>query len=180
MVTVPHEVISSGARSIAIYLDSIAKGTVPRMAEMFALQSPPRAMTDAVMFEGIGSLSKQYDGEDVYLKEIISASRAHGHEPGKNDMYMENLARFKGDPEAFVPPTGGRGHIQKVCESRGIPCDGSVKVKGRDPAPPKKVRLGGDMVDQIESRMVKDNPDLKHVDRSELRSGIIEKHGSKK
>lgn len=151
-----------------------------KMAEMLAYQRAPRCMTDRELFEGMGTLADQFPGEDRYVEMIVAGARANGYEPGLHDVYMPNLARFTGDPEAFVPPTGGRGHIKKICEKRGIPCEGAVNVSAppvdKEPA---KVRLGEDLVEESINEMVRQDPDIaRKATRRDLRDEVISKHGS--
>ena len=111
----------------------IVKRNAKRLKAMLDAQSPPRSMTDVELFADVGTLDKQYRGEEQYLDSIVAGARKHGFNPNPHDFYMGNMARFVGDPEAFVPPTGGRGHIRKVCEQRGIPSSGAVNLAGREP-----------------------------------------------
>jgi hypothetical protein len=156
-------------------------GDSHRMAEMLAFRQAPRANTDREFFEGRGTLETQFSGTPDALNYVIRNAMKHGYKPNPNDVYTSALARFPGDPQAFVPATGGRGHIQAVCERRGWACEGSVNVKSREPTEaPKSIRLGEDIVQKKIRKMVRENPDNARRPIGELRDEIINKHGSKK
>lgn len=169
-------IVTSGA----VYWRLREEGESPRFAEMVALQAPPRCMTDREFFEGMGTLDSQF-GDPLYKKLILDKAKSKGFVPGAHDVYLSSLARFPGDPEAFVPPTGGRGHIRKICEQRGWAHEGVVTVKGRNDAPnpldSKEKRLGEDLVRENMRKHLAKNPGC-NLSHGELRHTIIEKHGS--
>lgn len=121
----------------------IVKRNAKRLREMLQSRRAPRCMTDVEMFEGVGTLAKQYEGEDYYLDKITKNAIKHGYTPNAHDMYMGNLARFEGDPEAFISPAGGRNQLKKVLEKRGLPGDGAVKVKGKSQEEINKTKKKG-------------------------------------
>ena len=152
-----------------------------RMAYMLAFQSPPRALTDREFLEGRGTLADQFEGQEHMLDSLVGAAKKHGHKPGVNDVYDSSLAAFHGDPEAFVPPTGGRGHVKRVCEKRGWASEGAVNVKGREPeADPldSAPRLAPDLVKEEVNARIKKNPDLARADRNNLEQEVISQHGA--
>lgn len=163
----------------AFYLHERERGVAHAIAVMTACQAAPRSLTDRELFAGMGTLADQYQDQE-YLNRIIAGAKAHGYQPNPHDFYMGNLARFEGDPEAFVPATGGRGHIEKVCRQRGIPCSGAVNVKGREPDTnplESKVKLAEDIVQaKLRKRLLRE-PGLSNRTR-ELREDIVAKHGA--
>lgn len=163
----------------AIYWRLREEGESARFSEMVALQSPPRCMSDRELFEGFGTLDKQFS-DPLYKKFVLDNAKRRGFVPGNYDVYMPSLARYPGDPEAFVPPTGGRGHIKKICEQRGWAHEGCVTVKGQDgarnPLDDKDKKLAPDLVAENMRKYVEKNPGVK-MSRDELRHTIIEKHG---
>lgn len=154
------------------------KGQSHSIAEMCATRSAPRGMTDSVFFAGVGTLADQFRGEEQVLDHMVKVATRKGRRPSPNDYYQPGLARFVGDPEAFIPASGGRGHVQAVCEKRGWACEGSVKVKARQDAPKKK-RLANDIVEAAVNQRIAADPDQARVDRRELKAEVISKHGSK-
>lgn len=152
----------------------ISRGESPQMAEILALRSPPRTMTDREFYEGRGTLEKQFRNDEMTLDFFVSEAKAHGYSPGANDVYCSELARFPGDPEAFV--SEGRGQIKRVCEKRGWSCDGAVKVNGRGGQDePQRTRLGKDIVQREVQGMRDQNPDLNKVSDRDLASEVISK-----
>jgi hypothetical protein len=140
-------------------------------------------MTDREFFQGHGTLDQQFGGDTASLMEVVSSARAHGYNPGAHDVYMDNLAQFPGDPDAFVPATGGRGHVQKVCEKRGWSCKGSVNVKSaapkRDAIKSPKTDLAEDIVQAEVNKRIKRDPANAKRSRAELREEVIGKHALK-
>jgi hypothetical protein len=103
-----------------------AEAARSRLHTMFLLQSPPSCNTDATFLTGHCNGS-QFDGQeyigDYYRREALAA----GVDP-KGKVYLGGLARYPGDPEAWV---SGRGDVRRVVEGRGWGCQGSVNVKAR-------------------------------------------------
>ena len=75
-------------------------------------------MTDREYFRGQGTLLDQFTGEEHILEAHIKQAKKDGYTPGINDVYNPMIANKPGDGKAFVPPTGGRGHIKRVCQER--------------------------------------------------------------
>lgn len=176
-----YQIVSSNPVTQGFYEHCRDEGNSHRMAEMLAFQQAPRCNTDREFFEGVGTLAKQFEGDEKVLDQITRNSMKHGHKPNANDMYVSALAKFPGDPKAFVPASGGRGHVQEVCEQRGWACSGSVNVKSREAeSAPKKVALGEDIVRSKIRQMVRNNPDNARKSYRELRESVIDKHGPKK
>ena len=178
---IPRDIRRAGDDTVLFYLYLVEeKGNKPRMAEMLALRSPPRCLTDDVMMQGIGSLDQQFGGNDRHLNDITKCAMHHGYTPKASDYYMASLARFPGDPEAFVNHGQGRGHIQKLLERRGWAGDGLVKMDARepesDPYENRKHKLNPKIVERIRKTKLRENPDLAHKDQSEVRADIVEQH----
>lgn len=101
----------------------------------------PGLQTDDEFMANRGSLADQLKHQ---TEDIVSAARRAGYNPSHSDVYLPSVARFPGDPEAFIKHDSARGHIKKTLEARGWSCEGSVKVKGRQ-SPPKEKKLGDDL-----------------------------------
>lgn len=165
----------------ALYVRIRREGNDDKLAAMLALRQAPRIMTDNVFFEGMKRLGDTYD--DGYLKSITTAAIKHGYRPNPNDVYQPGLARFRGDPEAFVSPTGGRGYIKKLCEKRGWAVEGAVNVAHREPESDPHTAgpgLSDKLIRENAQRMIAKDPSLKRLDRRELRTAVLEKHGPSK
>lgn len=141
----------------------------------FAVPAP--VGTDSIFFAGTGTLLDQFGGDEEEVGRVVKAAKANGYTPNPNDFYAMSLANKPGDPQAFISHSGGRGHIRRVCEERGVSCTGAVNYTAPPQPPRPKKKLADRLVRRIERNMIKANPDLAHKDRAELRSQIIENHG---
>lgn len=80
--------------------------------------------------------------------------------------YLSSLARYPGDREAFV---SGRGDVARICEERGLGCDGAVTVKQvvRDEAPKESVALAPDILaDAVQAQVA--GKDLSHKEVGDI------------
>jgi hypothetical protein len=162
------------SRQEAVQLEYIAlraEGLSHNLAEMFALQAPPQiAGTDAIFLQG-HDRGNQWEGQE-YVGDMYKAeARAAGVDvTGK--VYLGGLARYPGDPEAWV---SGRGDVKRVCEQRGWGCTGAVKVKAAEPlGPPETVALADDIVDDKVAEIMGHVPEKErpHVDVHDLREQV--------
>jgi hypothetical protein len=95
---------------------------------MLASQSPPMSNTDREFLEG---QHRQFEKQPRLGDELKRVAELHGQSTtGK--IYLGQLARFPGDPEAWVD---GRGDVKRICEQRGWSCDGAIQVAARGEAP---------------------------------------------
>lgn len=180
----PGAMSTFGVTRLALYVSIRRKGEDHKWAVMLASQQGPALNTDATFFEGMPRLYEQI-GSQRRLNKMLAVAAKHGFKPNPTDVYQPGLARFQGDPEAFVPATGGRSYIRKLCEKRGWACEGAVKVKAAEPlsdplAPENCKPLGEDIIRDRAAEMVRKNPDLKRKSRRELREAVLEKHGPSK
>lgn len=109
----------------------------------------PGCMTDSVFLEGSENgrqFAKNPKIGDHYKKEC---EKRGGQTKGRK--YLSQLAKFPGDPSAWV---SGRGDVQKVLEKRGWGSEGSVNVKQRGPdkPPPPPVPIADKIVDRETAR----------------------------
>jgi hypothetical protein len=97
-----------------------------------------------------------------------------------NDYYEPHMARFPGDPTAFIPATGGRAHVRDVLKAQGRGCRGFTEFESTagQVEPPKKIPLGEDIIQQNIRRLKKD-PDKARKPVQELREEVLHKHGAK-
>jgi hypothetical protein len=110
-----------------ISLSPPANSDSQRFNEMVESGIPPQANTDREFLEGHcnGSQFQKRPQDGEAYKKV--ADQAGVSITGK--VYKSSLARYPGDPEAWV---SGRGDVQRICEARGLGCDGSVKVQKRE------------------------------------------------
>jgi hypothetical protein len=172
---------SFGATRGAIYTLSRRNGANHRFAEMVAMQRPPRCMTDDVFFAGMPRLADQMS--PTCLHQVVSAAKRRGFTPPADAVYHSGLARFQGDPEAFVTRSMGRTYIRRLCEKRGWAVEGAVNVEAREPERDPfeaAVPLAPDLVNRSIANMVRHNPALKQKSRKELRDMAVAKYGPTK
>jgi hypothetical protein len=141
-----------------------------RLAEMSRAGTPPQCTTDREFLKGhvCGSQFEKTPGlGDLYK---VKARRAGVDTTGK--VYSGGLARFPGDPEAWV---SDRGDVQRRLEERGWGSDGLVKVKAREPErEPERPAVAPDLVDQKVLADVTANPELARTALPELREKALE------
>ena len=175
------EVMQGGFTRGAFYWKLRSSGKGSNMAEMLALQRGPGLDTDDVFFSGQKPLYDQFESQK-HLDKFLARSRAMGHKPSVNSTYYPNLARFPGDPEAFVSRSQGRSYIKKLCETRGWACEGGVNVKHRQPEVDpmeSRIKLGEDIVRESMADEQRKNPGMSKKQRKELREKVIAKHSYK-
>ena len=108
-----------------------------------------------------------------------STAKSLGYNPNPNDTYISTLARFPGDPLAFVPAGSPKSHIKKVCETTDRACEGDVTVNRPRKEPAKTVRLGEDLVQEEAEQLIMRNPEEALKPKEQLRNEILDKHGAK-
>lgn len=176
-----EEVIPPGVTRGAVYARMRMAGESHKLSEMVALQRCVGLDTDDVFFSGQKPLYDQFESQknlDRYLK----TAKRHGHTPSVQSTYFPNLARFPGDPEAFVTRAQGRSYIRELCRTRGWACEGGVNVDSREPdsdplSPENCQPMGEDIIRDRAASMIARDPSLKQMDRRELRQSIVATHG---
>lgn len=175
----PRDIEKSSDAVKAHYFRMITAGESPRMAEMLALRRAPHMATDSDYFSSYGTLADQFEGREDELNLIVSAAKRKGYTPNINDVYEPSLANSIGDPAAFISPSGGRGQIRKVANERRVNVHGAVETSFAPEEPPPAVRMCPKLVEKYVNERIKENPDLAHKDRNELREQVIDKHAYK-
>lgn len=144
-----------------------------RLAEMLSLGATPHCVSDQTYMKGHANGSQfekcRHMG-DYYRHE----AEAHGgNTNGKR--YVSGLARFPGDPEAWVT---GRDDIRRVIESRpGWSCQGAVDIDGHggSPAPKEAVEVADDLLDKYTVQVASTLPNPDRIDLDDLRSQVKER-----
>lgn len=134
----------------------------------------PSVQTDSTFMAGVGTLRDQVG--DQHVPMIAGLAQHRGASITGDEMYCASLARFPGDPEAFITT---RHEAKKILKKRNWNSEGAVTnkaVTNHSQKPPP--RLAESIVDRFEQQYIRENPDLAK-NRAELRHNIIEKHGSK-
>lgn len=179
----PFSIASASPEVQQRYIELLDKGNSPLFAEMLALRCAPGARTDREYFADRGKLGDQFVSEKV-CDFYVSEARKHGYEPNPNDVYDSAVARFPGDPRAFISPSGGRGQAADALEAQGYEVsnrlgDGLVSVRSRpgEAAPIETPHLAPDLIDEMIEARIQANPDLARADRRELVEAVVHEHG---
>ena len=157
-----RDIISDDPKVQAHYERCIREGTSPALAEMFALASPPGSQTDREFLRATEN-GRQF-AKTPWIGDAYAAKAKKAGVNTTGKVYKSSLARFPGDPRAWV---GGRGDVQKVCEQEGWGCDGAVKVKMQEPEPAGEVAIADDIV---ERRVAQEIPKGERVGAKERRT----------
>ena len=112
-----------------------------------------------------------YQG-DAYKE---SCEKHGGSVTGK--VYLHQLARFPGDPKAWV---SGRGDVERVARERGMHVEGLVDVKVEEPEPPKPVDIAPDILDREVKKALHGTRGMPKKLKSELREAIRDKIAPKR
>lgn len=150
-------IISDDPHIQAHYEKCRAEGTSHTLAEMFAFQTPPGGgFTDSVFLEGECN-GNQFEGMehigDFYAK---MARKAGVNTKGK--VYKSGLAKFPGDPEAWV---SDKHDVQKLLERRGWGAEGAVNVKMDQSAKPlEDVAVADDIFENRVEDILEQNPGI--------------------
>jgi hypothetical protein len=169
-VWVPFPLVSENPFIQEEYLLSRFEGTSHSLAEMFAFRQPPMSNTDREFLQGHCN-GNQFEGQDYVANLYRRRALAAGVDPlGK--VYKPSLARYPGDPQAWV---SGRADVQRICETNGWGCEGSVNVPVREVAPRGTGRLADDIVQDKVAEILEQTPEPERVDTADLASQVREK-----
>jgi hypothetical protein len=140
------------------------------------LISLPQVVTDTRFMTDAGTLASQFDGDEEQLQRVTQTAMSHGYTPSTYDQYVPGLARFAGDPEAFISEhNGGRGRVKQLCEDRGWACHGSVNVTGRRDEVPD-IPIAPSLVEKYYKEAVANDPSLLERPTEEVKAEVAEKH----
>ena len=147
------------------------------LAYVLATHSPPGLKgTDRAFMQR----SDQDDGlvgdfATMYRENYKKATGSLPH--GKR--YMSTLARFPGDPRAFV---SSQGEVLEICRKENWNWHGTNEHKAHDvpPPPEKPYEVAPDLVDKKIARLTRENPDIAPTpkEKVELRHKVKEEMSS--
>jgi hypothetical protein len=149
----------------ALYVAHRLDGDSHALAEMLATRTPPGVQSDSTFMHGHCNGNQFQDCPAIgdYYRSVAAAAGVNV----QGAVYKSGLARFPGDPEAWVRD---RGDVRRLVESRGWGCEGDVNVKpDRSAVPMPDVAVAPDLVDQRVAQKIAANPDLARADQGELR-----------
>lgn len=171
---IPNDVLDRGRDCAEFYLDLLERGESQRIAEMLALQAAPRCVTDDTFFAGKKN-GQQFAKDEATGNAYAQELRAKGvSTAGKT--YMHSLAKYPGDPEAWV---SSRSEAVALIKKRGWSCDGQIKVKrnkdclGEEP----EYGVADDIIDDEVYLTLHNNPELGRTadQRERLRAELLDK-----
>lgn len=154
------------------YERCLREGTSEKLAELFATGQTPAIRTDATFLAGHANGS-QFSGTEYLGDFYAGVARRHGQDP-KGKVYLSSLAKFPGDPEAWV---SGRGDVERVLTKRGWGAEGAVNVKLPDIERPEMVPLADDLaeaevLDQLEAMPIQE---AKRANLGEMKHAVVQK-----
>ena len=174
-------VVSDNQWVQVFYEDMREAGQSHVMADMLAHQRAPGCETDSTLFAGTKTLAEQFKHDPHHLDLLIKKAKARGISVNATDQYEPCLASEPLDPSALIPHSGGRSHVKKLCEAKGIDCNGRIKVKGnRLDKEPEMCKLAPNLVEESVNKMIQRDPGLASKDRRELRAKVIHEQGNHK
>ncbi len=160
-----------------IYKQAIKNGCSERLADMLASRKAPDSVTEAEFFKGRHTLAQQFKGNESQLNYITKEAKKRGFTPTPNMVYEAGLAKFVGDPAAFIPASGGKDHVKAVCKKRNWRCEGAVNVSNNpghvDLSEPT---MNPKLVEQYARQMATDKPELRRKTKAEVRQMAKQKH----
>lgn len=98
-----------------MYVRLRKRGEPHRFALMLATRKGPKLDTNKTHRAGVKNLADQGGHMEATLREAIK----YGYKPQIGDVYEVGLARFVGDPKAFVPYDDPKGYVKKYAETTG-------------------------------------------------------------
>lgn len=181
-----HCQMRCGDRTIfQFFVDCVAGGTSPKMAEALAMQQAPGiGITDTNYIADQNrhgrSILERMNGDTVAVEVLRRKLKKNGYTLKSDDHYIETVARFPGDPAAIVNHTNTLGDMKRRLVNRGTPSTGMMELKGDPELAPKrqKHRLNPRLVREIDDKNLQVNPDLKKIDVRDRHAEIVERHGS--
>jgi hypothetical protein len=179
MTDLPYDILNADQYVQERYRQMVLDGTSPRLAETLALQKFPGTVSDREFFKGQKPLADEWQ-DDATLRKNVKLARLRGGNPGPNDVYVPSLADGAGDPLAFVPATGGRGHVKKVLQMRNWSADGLVKnERDLSRSAPQKKALSNLAMRNLKYRYRSTEEHARTPERA-LEEMIVAKHAKKK
>ncbi len=154
------------------YMEMRAAGESHNIAELLATQEVPFIMTDSEYLKGMSCNGSQFE-KTPHIGDFYKAEAEKAGVSTTGKVYLSGLADRPGDPKAWI---SGRGDVQRVCEERGMSCQGSVQVAARQEEPKPGPRLAPDIVNRFVKKELAKKPGQRV---EEVREKVIAEHGRK-
>jgi hypothetical protein len=155
--------------------EELRRNGVPHgMAQVLATRRFPKIRTDSTFNEGRcnGNQFEKVPELGDHYKSI--AESAGVSVTGKT--YLSSLARFPGDPEAWVD---GRGDVERIALKRGWTVQGDVSVKGHECDFDNDPVVADDIIERETLNFIDQNPGTRIEDAREkvieVLSGEVDK-----
>lgn len=158
---------------------AISNGCSPRLADMLASRSFPGTRgTDRAFLQGRPTDGAQFEKIPLVGQHHLRMAKDAGVSvTGK--VYNGTLARYPGDPEAWVDSLGD---VKRICEARGWEAEGAITVQapryaGEEPGP---YAIADDLVEKYVEDKISENPDLaarRAEVKEEIASSLSGVHG---
>jgi len=175
----------TGGKSILqFFVECVAKGTSPRMAESLAMQEPPGIrITDTTFIADQNrhgrSILDRMGGDQRSVEALRKNLARNGYKLQSDDHYIPTVARFPGDPKAIVNQTRTMSDLRKDLQQSNREVHGEINQSHTAaPRRMKKHRLHPRIVQQIDRTELAENPKLKETPAAARYERIVEKHGS--
>lgn len=149
-----------------------------RLTEMLSTGDTPHCISDQTYMKGHDNGS-QFAKNPQFGNYYRHITEQHGGST-KGKRYISGLARFPGDPEAWVT---GRDDVRRVIEGRpGWSCQGAVDIDGRknSPAPAPAVEVADDLLNKYTAQVACSLPDPEHIDLVDLKEQVKDRIKPKK
>ncbi len=162
--------------SEAHYLEQTQSREEARLKDMLASGVPPHGVSDCTFMQGVGN-GRQFEGQEHvgdYYRGVTEGMG--GTATGRK--YLSGLARFPGDPEAWVD---SRGDVERVLTKRGWGSEGTVSVKAKPPENPVEAgpAMAPDLVTKYATEIAMRDPHPELVDMKDLKEQVVEKMAPK-
>jgi hypothetical protein len=154
------------------FLQSVAEGTSPKMAEALAMQqSPGIGITNAIFQQDQNrhgrSILDRMNGDARAVERLRKQLAAQGYTLKSDDHYIPTCAARPGDVNALVTNTNSHESVQRYAD----------RLSAEQAKPKPKVRLHPRIVNRIAEAKIQKDPSLAMKPRAELAASIVEEHG---
>jgi hypothetical protein len=148
-----------------------------RLREMLKEGRAPHGVSDCTFMRDTAN-GKQFanaSGQGDHYRGVAESMGAST--TGKK--YLSGLARFPGDPEAWVD---SRGDVERVLTKRGWGSEGTVNVKPRETqeAPEAGPAMAPDLVEKYATEIAMRDPHPELVDMKDLKEQVVDRMAPKR
>jgi hypothetical protein len=154
-----------------------------RLREILQSQRAPGAVTTDNYTRGRGTLEQQFPGEvgQRQLNYLVKQAQRQGYNPKHTDIYESTLAKFPGDPAAFVSSgSDALAHVRTVCEERNTSCRGAYNRQRNIPEQKKqKPFLSKSLLTKYTREELAANPSLARKSKREIKEAVVAKYAYK-